>query len=137
MQPAGLAVQLLDVATGAVTDVGPGFWPTWSPDGSRLSYWHDGTVVVDTAAALAGTAEPLHVTPTFTTSCPQHTDLAEQSYCGPASWSPDGQRLLALDIVGGSVVSVLADGSGDPIVIPLDTPSALQPSVAAWQPIRP
>ena len=52
------------------------------------------------------------------------------------AWSPDGQRLLAPDIVRGSILSVMADGSEEPIVIPLDTASLNDQSIAA-QPIRP
>ena len=51
---AGSVVQILDLPSGNLTTVGRGFWPTWSPDGSRIAYWNDGTVVVETAGALAG-----------------------------------------------------------------------------------
>ena len=75
--------------------------------------------------------------PAFTGACEDHPDLADAAFCGPAAWSPDGQRLLAPDIVRGSILSVMADGSGEPIVIPLDTASLNDQSIAAWQPIRP
>lgn len=133
----GFEVRVLDLASGRISTVGPGFWVTWSPDGSRLAYFHNGTVVVDIAAALAGTAEPLRVTPAFTTDCAQHPELADRSFCGPALWSPDGTRLYAIDVTGRSVLSVKADGTGDPIVIRLDTPRAVTEFIGGWQPIRP
>ena len=70
-------------------------------------------------------------------TCQDHPDLADAAYCGPAAWSPDGQRLLAPDIVRGSILSVMADGTGDPIVIPVDSASPGEEATAAWQPIRP
>ncbi len=137
MDGADLAVKLVDVESGALTDVGPGFWPTWSPDGSRLAYWHDGTVVVETAEVLAGRVAPVPVTPSFTTFCGDAADLTGRSFCGPASWSPDGTRLYAVDIGGQSLLSVMADGSGQPIVIPLGGERSPSEPAAGWQPIRP
>ena len=120
---AGSSVQILDLPSGNLTPVDRGFWPTWSPDGSRIAYWNDGTVVAETAGALAGAPVKVRPYPQFTGNCQDHPDLAGAAYCGPAAWSPDGQRLLAPDIVGGSILSVMADGTGEPIVIPVDSAS--------------
>jgi Tol biopolymer transport system component len=132
----GSSVQVLDPATGELTSIGPGFWPTWSPDGSRIAYWNDGTVVTDTAGALAGAPEKVRPYPAFTGNCGDNADLAGAAFCGPVKWSPDGQRLLAPDITGGSILSVEADGSGQPIVIPLHSQGGDEGGAAAWQPIR-
>ena len=129
------SVQVLDLSSGNLTTVDRGYWPTWSPDGSRIAYWNNGTVVAETAGALAGTPETVRPYPAFSGACQDHADLADKAYCGPASWSPDGQRLLARDITGRSIVSFSPDGSGSRIVIPLEsTPS--DSGSAAWQPIR-
>ncbi len=134
---AGSSVQILDLPNGNLTTVDRGFSPTWSPDGSRIAYWNDGTVVAETAGALSGDDVRVRPYPQLTGNCQDHPDLAGEAYCGPAAWSPDGQRLLAPDIVGGSILSVMADGKGEPIVIPLESASPDEQASAAWQPIRP
>jgi hypothetical protein len=128
------SVQILDLPSGELTSVDRGFWPTWSPDGSRIAYWNNGTVVTETAGALAGAPVMVRPYPLFTGNCEDHPDLAGAAYCGPAAWSPDGQRLLARDITGRSIVSLTPDGSGPRIVIPLESTSSGEGS-ADWQPI--
>ncbi|MFL5672611.1 MAG: hypothetical protein ACJ77C_11015, partial [Chloroflexota bacterium] len=72
----------------------------------------------------------------FTETCQTYPELAAKAFCGPASWSPDGTRVIAHDIAGGSVVSFLADGTGSPIVIGLATNVTDTGTSAVWQPIR-
>ena len=55
----GNVVSLYDVVAKEETVIDGGFWPTWSPDGSRISYWDDGTVIVSTADVLAGKKTPI------------------------------------------------------------------------------
>ena len=94
---------------------------------------------MDTAGALAGAPVKVRPYPEVSASprtCQDHPELAGAAYCGPAAWSPDGQRLLAPDIVRGSILSMMADGTGEPIVIPVDSASPDEEATAAWQPIR-
>src|SRR6185503_8297872 len=129
------SVQIIDLSTGSLTTVDRGYWPTWSPDGSQIAYWNNGTIVAETAGALAGTPVTVRPYPAFYGACEDHANLADKAYCGPAAWSPDGQRLLAPDIARGSILSVMADGSGDPIVIQVDPASPDEEATADWQPI--
>jgi WD40 repeat protein len=132
----GNVVSLYDVAAQKETVIDGGFWPTWSPDGTRISYWTDGTVVVSTADVLAQRMTKVRPYASFTESCQTYPALATKAFCGPASWSPDGTRVIAHDIAGGSVVSFLADGTGSPIVIGLATNVTDSGTAAVWQPIR-
>jgi len=129
------SVQIIDLSTGSLTTVDRGYWPTWSPDGSQIAYWNNGTIVAETAGALAGTPVTVRPYPAFYGACEDHANLADKAYCGPAAWSPDGQRLLAPDIARGSILSVMADGSGDPLVIQVDPASPDEEATADWQPI--
>jgi len=127
-------VRVFDVATNTDTEIAKSWWPTWSPDGDRISFW--GTEVVDTSDGLDGTAQRVVAIPAWTDgrSCQEHPELKDQSFCGPAGWSPDGSRLIAPDITGTSILSVMADGTGKPIVIPIEAGGS--ESSVSWQPIR-
>jgi Tol biopolymer transport system component len=72
-------IGVLEIATGEVTDLGPGWFPTWSPDSSRLAFSgsEDGIFVV----ALAQPAERLLVHRTG----------------GAPIWSPDGEWIVFND----------------------------------------
>ena len=110
------------------------YWPTWSPDGTRFSYW--GTEVRTTADALAGRGQATIAIHAWTDgkSCEEHSELKDRNFCGPAEFSPDGTRLIAPDITGSSILSVMADGTGQPIVIPLETNVKDLGNPVVWQP---
>ena len=135
-------VKVFDLATSTETTVAQGFWPTWSPDGTRISWWRDGTHIAhveDLDAGIPRTVEPF---PTFTGSCADHPELAGKAICAPAYWSPDGGWVYGQDVVGGSIVFAKVDGSEPTRMISLDTPlepvDGLHhlPSIS-WQPIAP
>jgi Tol biopolymer transport system component len=132
----GLQTYLYDFGTGEETWVTDSFWPTWSSDGSMISVW--GTKVAATSDVLAGATRWTPVTPTWIDgSCQDHPGFAAVAFCGPASWSPDGTRLIGPDMSGDFVLTVLADGSGSPLAVALQTNVSETTGPVTWQPIRP
>ena len=129
-------VRMVDVGTGIDQELVASYWPTWSPDGTRFSYW--GTEVRTTADALAGRGQATIAIHAWTDgkSCEEHSELKDRNFCGPAEFSPDGTRLIARDITGSSILSVMADGTGQPIVIPLETNVKDLGNPVVWQPAR-
>lgn len=132
-------IRMVDVASGKDQVLFDGFWPTWSPDGSKIAFWGSGgTRVISTVDALTGVDRSKPVVPRFDGSCSAANVAAGTAFCGPVHWSPDGTRLIGPDLSGRYLLSVKADGSGAPITVPLDTTDAVRPKGAvAWQPIRP
>jgi Tol biopolymer transport system component len=132
--PAG-GTRYFDLATNTDVAVASGFWATWSPTGDRISYWSNGTKVVDTPTSSGLTAKPTEVFPSFAGACGDHPEMAGKAFCGPAVWSPDGTRLIATEVLGHGVLSLRSDGHGDPILIDLTTDT--NPGHAGyyvWQP---
>jgi Tol biopolymer transport system component len=128
-----LTLRVFDVATGIDHNAGTGFWPSWSPDGSRIAL---GGEVFPTDGILAGTAASVYAFVPFTSYCNEYTGGPGISTCSHAVWSPDGTRLMAVDITGGALLIGTADGSLKtptriPLGIGLDRP--IGPYV--WQPI--
>lgn len=75
-------------AGGSKIDLGPGFFPSFSPDGSRLAYSEeDGRIrVLDAATIGSGSPEQIRAL---------HVDGA---FCAYPQWSSDGKRLLGVAI---------------------------------------
>lgn len=130
----GNRIAILDAASGEERVIADGFWPTWSPTGDRISYWHDGTRVVATGAALTGTNDFIAAHPPFAGACQDHPELAGRAFCGPAAWSPDGTRLIATEVTGNGLLSLRSDGAGEPVLI--DLGANVEPGtggLVAWQ----
>ncbi len=137
---AGSQVKFFDLATSTESAVWQGFWPTWSPDGTRIAWWNDGTKVAAVSDLLAQTPRQVLVFPSFTGNCPDHPELAGKVICAPAQWSPDGLWVYGPDVTGHSIVLLRSDGSGELRTIKLDHPLDLQngpAAVVAWQPVAP
>ena len=130
----GIAV--FDLARNAEFGTLDGLWPTWSPGGDRIAHWRDGTIVSATSLVLEGSGVSSRPFPAFSGSCQDHPELARKVFCGPATWSPDGTRLIAVDISGEVLLSLRSDGSGEPVIIDLAVTTDVEPDVV-WQPIRP
>ena len=143
-------VKMFDLATTKEISVGTGFWATWSPDASRISWLSDGTQVASVDEILAGNARAVQPFAMWTSFCSDHPELAGKAICSPAQWSPDSVWLYGPDIAGKSIVLATADGShrtrtiplGHPIDIANDVPYAHGQLVGpglqvAWQPIAP
>jgi hypothetical protein len=111
-----------------------GFWPSWSPTGDRISYWNNGTKVIETPTSSAGARTPIEIFPSFQDYCQDHPELAGKVFCGPVTWSPDGTRLIATELTGNGLLSLRSDGTGDPKLIDLE--ANVDPGtggIVAWQ----
>jgi hypothetical protein len=130
----GQTISTVDARSGKQRALAGGFWPTWSPSGDRISYWSDGTKIVPTLASEAATTE-IEVFPSFSRNCQYHPQdpPVRRVFCGPATWSPDGTRLVASDISGTAILSLLADGSGSPIAAALHARGQRCPNCASWE----
>ena len=74
-------IGVLDVATGALTDLGAGYVPKWSPDGTRLTF-----------IRATDAASDIYVMGADGTDVVQLTDDA--AFDTFPIWSPDGAKIL-------------------------------------------
>jgi Tol biopolymer transport system component len=134
----GGRTQYFDLTTQQAIAVAVGFWPSWSPTGDRISYWNDGAKIVDTPTSATGAERVTEIFPSFTGACQDHPELAGKAFCGPVTWSPDGTRVIAVDITGNGLLSLRTDGNGDPRAIDLRTGVGPgEGGFIAWQPVLP
>jgi dipeptidyl aminopeptidase/acylaminoacyl peptidase len=126
----GLHIRLVDVATGRDFETALDFWPSWSPDGSRISGCC--ARIVETADVLAGAPRITRVFEEAEGSCSEFIDRTGFMICSAATWSPDGTKLIAKDVAGGALLIAPVDGSSPPIKLPLGSDSLTW----TWQPIR-
>ena len=138
-------VKVYDLGTAsetlvAETSILHGSTPSWSPDGTRISWWNDGTHVVTVTDAVAGRAGSSMVFPAVDGGCSEHPELAGRALCGPAQWSPDGQWLYGLGIDGTAIVFGRSDGTSSTRAITLEQPvdpAAVYGRQVAWQAVAP
>jgi Tol biopolymer transport system component len=72
---------VLDLDSGVVTDLGPGFAPSWSPDGSRLAYLADTGHRTDLFTMNADGGKVVQLT----------DDGLQETF---PLWAPDGSSIL-------------------------------------------
>ena len=109
--PIPSAVEVVDADSGEVTLIGNGFWPTWSSDARRITWWDGhGLVAVDTAAALAAptTSTPVQLTQGL---CDPKGSLAARALCSPGLSSPDAKWLVGVDYTGQAITLVSLQGT--------------------------
>jgi hypothetical protein len=134
------AVKMYDVATDKASWLGPGFWPTWSPDGTSIACWcrYGGATSTTVASILAGAPDLKALQPVPTEnadSCQTETSVSGRALCSPAHWSPDAHWAAGPDVLMHDLVLVSADPTGSPVIIHLDNEA--DPSLQiAWQPLR-
>jgi TolB protein len=80
-------VGMLDVATGALTDFGPGFVPKWSPDSTRLTFLRETSGATDIFVMRADGSDVVQLT----------DDTAFDTF---PIWSPDGETILFMSASG-------------------------------------
>jgi hypothetical protein len=143
--PTPSSVKVYDIDRSQEAFVGLGFWPTWSPDGSKVAWLaQGGPTAVDLDRVLDGRspdgARPLQPAMSGGGYCDENQQLAGRAICSPAWFSPDGRWVFGTDIDGSAMLALPADGSAAPIRIPLDhavdTPAGPAYQVA-WQPVAP
>lgn len=129
-----LSTRLFDVDTGAEYDAGLEFWPSWSPDGRRIAGCCAQVVTLDDV--LAGTPEPTQVFGSFDGYCQEGEHMSGRAVCSRPVWSPDGESLLASDIVGNGILVAPIDGSAPPRRLETGFATNIIDPNFVWQPIR-
>jgi Tol biopolymer transport system component len=133
-----LQAHVYDLDSDADHPLGAGFWPSWSPDGSRLATCC--ATIVDIEDAIAGTAVPVTAFGQPGEGyCNENLDWSGRAICSAATWSPDGKWLIAGDIAGKDLLLAPLDGSQPPTRIELSSGTSIGAArvPVAWQPVWP
>ena len=138
LENGALVLHVFDLDTDSDLTAGPGFWPSWSPDGSRISGCCATVWTTDSILAARPTSTTVFAQPKGRT-CGDNLEATGTAICTEAIWSPDGTWLLAGDIGGNGLLMARADGTGEPVFIKPDAKVVGSAALlaAAWQPTWP
>ena len=115
----GEATYMVDMLSGSVTGFQPEghkpFSPAWSPDGSWISFWEQGTCEKQATYVVASDGTGLR----------KVADVSAEQ-----AWSPDGRRLALSALCGGGVSLVDLDAGPIDLSVTIPSPSRAGP----WSP---
>ena len=104
----GPAMWMADVASGEVTNLGPGQGPRWSPDGRHISFKR--------AVEGLDAADPRALTEVIYVMSLDDGEIAEFGRASDAIWSPDGSTVLLQQAVGELLIAN-ADGTNPRLLV--------------------
>jgi WD40 repeat protein len=116
---AGGYVKVFDLATSTESTIHQGQWPSWSPDGTRLAWYGDGSQVV--SLTDRGDVRPIQLFASHAIGyCNSYPNAPANISCGPIEWSPDGVWVFSADAEGTSILVARSDGTGPVRTVALD-----------------
>ena len=132
-----LQSRMFDLDTDVDRPVSPGFWPSWSPDGSRIALCC--AHVVETSDVLNGRPKPTTIFEQGLGYCPDEVARTGRAACSAVVWSPDGQWVIAADVAQRDLLLAPADDSAAPRRLVLTSGREIGGEFlpVAWQPVWP
>jgi len=108
---AGGYIKVFDLATSTERTIQQGRWPSWSPDGTRLAWYGDGSQVI--TLTESADVRPIQLFSSHAIGyCNTYPNAPANISCGPIEWSPDGVWVFSADAKGTSILVARSDGTG-------------------------
>jgi Tol biopolymer transport system component len=116
-------IALIDLASGSrsqITNLNAfSSFPSWSPDGTRLSFYVYQNGALDLWAVNQDGSKPVQMTQTLASENKSQCTFA----CHGAAWSPDGSRLAYADGDQKNVYTMRSDDGTDQVKVSVDDPT--------------